>query len=268
MKIFLINLDRDVKRLRWMETQLNAHNLQYERFRALTPDTIPEHIAQRFHKRAGEILLPNNIACFSSHLAVAEKLLSSHEPYCLVLEDDVEIMCSSEELKVIGTNCRLFDMLKLNDWAKTPTLEIGIAGSYKIVRYHHVPRGTGAYFLSRRGAAKFLHRAVQLAISTDNFIRAEAYVHLNIAGVMPPPILQDRFGTSSLDPKALRDKARNRKYFYDAPQKGGPVVREFQLASEIGVINYVRLQLATIIMKSKGIKRDTHSRYILKPMNI
>lgn len=264
MKIYLINLDRDAKRLAWMEAQFEARDLQFERYPALAPETIPAHIAERFHERASEILLPNNIACFASHLAVAEKLLVSEEPYCLVLEDDVEIMCSATELRAIGATCVCFDMLKLNDWPKSPTLEIDTAGDYRIIRYHQVPRGTGAYFLSRHGAEKFLLRAMQLAISTDNFIRAEAYIHLNIAGVMPPPILQDRFETSSLDPNKLRSKARNRRYFYRTPEKGRIVLRAIRMAQQIGARNYARLELARVIMKLNRVKRDIQSQYVLK----
>jgi glycosyl transferase family 25 len=264
MKIYLINLDRDSQRLAWMDAQFKARNLEYERSPAWTPETVPEHLAQRFHKRASEILLPNNIACFASHLAVAEKLLASEEPYCLVLEDDVEILCSAEEIGAIGAKCCCFDMLKLNDWPKTPTLEIDTAGEYRIIRYHQVPRGTGAYFLSRKGAEKILRRAVQLAISTDNFIRAEAYLHLDIAGVMPPPIPQDRFGASSLDPQKVRSKTRNKRYFYEAPGRGGGLIRAIRMAKQIGTVNYARLELARVIMKANGVKRDHRSQYVLK----
>jgi glycosyl transferase, family 25 len=115
MEIYLINLDRDTERLAWMDAQLASRGLGYERVQALTPHSIPEQIAQRFTPKALEVLLANNITCFSSHLAVAEKLLASEHSYCLVLEDDVEILCSADELCALGANCTDFDILKLND---------------------------------------------------------------------------------------------------------------------------------------------------------
>jgi len=264
LKIYLINLDRDPERLSWMDRQLLARGLDYERFPAMTPETVPDRIARRFHERARDVLLPNNIACFASHLAVAERLIASEEPFCLVLEDDVEIVGSGDELRAIGAKCGAYDMLKLNDWPKTPTLEVDNAGAFHIVRYLQVPRGTGSYFLTRQGAQKLLERAVRLAISTDNFIRAEAYLHLDIAGVTPPPIPQDRFGTSSLDPAKLRGKARNRRYFYDAQSPTGAWTRAIQMVRQIGAANVARLQMARVVMKARGVKRDLQSRYVLK----
>jgi len=264
MQIFVINLDRDSRRLDWMDGQLKARGLAFQRFPAFTPDTVPSSIAARFHERALDVLLPSNIACFSSHLGVAERLLAGDEPFCLVLEDDVELLCSGEELREIALKCAGFDMLKLNDWPKSATLEVGRAGRFSIVRYLHVPRGTGSYVLSRRGAGRLLERAVRLAISTDNFIRAEAYLHLDIAGVLPPPIPQDRFGVSSIDPAKVRSKARNRRYFYEAQAAAGPFTRTIRMARQLGAANLVRLALAQIMMRARRVKRDREERYVLK----
>jgi glycosyl transferase, family 25 len=264
MKIYLINLDRDTERLTWMDAQLGSRELCYERIQALTPHNIPRQIAQRFTLRALEVLLPNNIACFSSHLAVAEKLLASEDRYCLVLEDDVEILCSADELRALGAKCTDFDILKLNDWPKCPTLEVGVTEGHRVIRYLQVPRGTGSYFLSRTGAEKLLTRAVGLAISTDNFLRAEAYRHLDIGGVVPPPIPQDRFGTSSLDPAKLRGKARNRRYYYAGQNSTSAIAQMVGCARKTGLTNFVRLWAARLRMKLNGVTKDLRAQYVLK----
>jgi GR25 family glycosyltransferase involved in LPS biosynthesis len=264
VKIYVINLDGYPERLNWIDAQLSARGLSYERFAAFTPDTIPATIRARFHERALDALLPNNIASFSSHLGVAERLLASQEQACLVLEDDVELLCSAEELRAIAARSGRFDILKLNDWPKSPTLEVDRAGGFRIVRYLQVPRGAGSYFLTRRGAERLLAQAVSLAISTDNFIRAEAYLHLDIAGVVPPPIPQDRFGASSIDPTRLRGKSRNRRYFYGAQSKAGVVTRFARMTRQLGPQNLLRLQIAQIAMKARRIKRDLEGRYVLK----
>jgi glycosyl transferase family 25 len=264
VQIYVINLDRNPERLDWIDGQLRQRGLSYERFAAFTPDTIPATIRGRFHERALEALLPNNIASFSSHLGVAERLLASQEPVCLVLEDDVELLCSAEELQAIAERSGRFDMLKLNDWPKSATLEVDRAAGFRIVRYLQVPRGAGSYFLSRRGAERLLAQAVFLAISTDNFIRAEAYLHLDIAGVVPPPIPQDRFGVSCIDPTRMRGKSRNRRYFYAAQSKSGGVTRFARMMRQLGPRNLLRLQIAQLVMKIRRIGRDLEGRYVLK----
>jgi glycosyl transferase family 25 len=264
VKIYVINLDCNPERLDWIDGQLRRRGLDYERFAAFTHETIPPTIRVRFHARALEALLPNNIASFSSHLGVAERLLASQEPACLVLEDDVELLCSAEELHAIADRGGRFDMVKLNDWPKSATLEVGRAGGFRLVRYLQVPRGAGSYFLTRRGAERLLAHAVGLAISTDNFIRAEAYLHLDIVGVVPPPMPQDRFGVSSIDPTRLRGKSRNRGYFYAAQSKAGVLTRFARMMGQLGAHNLLRLQIAQLLMKARRVTRDLEGRYVLE----
>lgn len=262
--IYLINLDRDAERLKWMAGQLESLGFPYERFSAFTPATVPDRLAARFHRRALDVIMPADIACFASHLGVAERLLESDHPYCLVLEDDVEIECSADELQALGETCRDFDILKLNMWPKGPTLQIDEAARFRIVRYFQVPQGTGSFFLTRRGAEGLLKRAEQVAIPVDGFLRREAYSTFDIAGVLPPPIPQDRFGPSSLDPENIRAK-RPRRYFHGSRGEFRWLRQVFGRIQTLGVRATVRLWLTSLRMHAKGVKRDLRSEYVLRP---
>ena len=60
LDIYVINLDKDVQRLRWMEQQLTAHKLEYLRIAAVNGTQIP-HPPQLSH------LGPGEIGCLLSH---------------------------------------------------------------------------------------------------------------------------------------------------------------------------------------------------------
>lgn len=263
-EILWINLDRDAERRAWMEPQLERLGLTARRIPALTPETTPVELRSRFLPEAENVLLPNNIASFASHLMVAEEIAGGSRDAAVVLEDDVEILCSGAELAALVEAARELDMVKLNDWSKSPTVAIGHVAGRKLVRYLRVPRGAGSYILTRSGAERMLERARNLAITTDNFLRAEGMLTLRIAGVLPPPIPQDRLQRSSLDPEGLRNRARNRRYFYRPPGGTGALPRLRFLACEFGWPMLGRLALVEGLMRLRREKRDTEGRYLLK----
>lgn len=266
MKIYLLNLDRDAERRAWMAEQLSKLDAPYERVPAFTPETTPDRFRRRFRPTAEAVLLPRNIASFATHLHAAEKLCADPTAEtALVLEDDVEILCDMAELTAIAEAGRAFDMIKLNDWPKTPSLTVAACGDRRLIRYWQTPRGAGAHILTKAGAARWLERAQDLAITTDNFLRAEAYAGLSIAGVTPPPIPQDRFGASSLDPTGARAARRRPRYAYGAQGPRSAIGRAWRFLSEIGPVDALRMAATLGVMKARGVKRDETGAYVLKP---
>lgn len=266
MKIYVINLARDEARWRWCAEQAERLGLTLTRFEAFTPQTTPERFRSRFNARAPEVLLPNNIASFSSHLGVAEQVLNGEEESCLVLEDDIEFLCGADDMRALHQASLAFDILKLNYAAKAPTLAIERCGDYEIVRYLQVPRGAGSYFLTKKGAATLLQRAQDLAISTDNFIRAEAYYSLDIAGVMPTPVPQERFGGSSLDPtQSRKDRRKTKPYTYRTDERARGLIRALRAAQVLGPVTAARMFLGRLMMSLRGVKRDDGGAYVIRP---
>jgi glycosyl transferase, family 25 len=262
--IYWINLERDVDRRAWMESQLDRLGLPACRVPALTPATLPPWIAERFLPEASHLVLPGDVGCFASHILVADLFLKSDFDAAVVLEDDAEIRCSADQLRSFVECAFELDMVKLNDWPKCATVLHTRLPEHRLVRYLRVPRGTGSHILTRQGAARLLERADRLATTVDNFVRAEGALALRIGGIVPAPIPQDRFAGSSTDPNRQRNKSRNRKYFY-CPIGGDTLRRRAHfLARELGWQTLVRLQCRDLAMRLRRVKRDLHGAYILE----
>lgn len=263
MKIYVLNLDRDRGRLQWMDSQLNRLGLPYERVSALTPETVPDALRRRFLDRASEALLPSEIACFASHLAIAEEFLTTSEDVCVVLEDDVEIICDAIELEALSLSAREFDFLKLSDWPKSPTVLVTAVGGFLVLRFLRVPLGQGSYFISRAGAKRLLESAWGLATPIDQFVRSEAFLSFDVAGVVPPPIPQDRFGASSLDPAKRRNKQKAKLYSYEDDSIIRKIKKIFRASRTFGPMNMCRLLFLRVVMKLNRTKRDENMQYII-----
>ena len=256
MKIYLINLDTAPERLAFVDGQLSRLNLDYQRVAALTPQTIPERLRLRFHEQAADLLLPGEIACFASHLRIAELLLDSPEPHCLVLEDDVEFECAADELRDLERLSARFDILHLSRSSERPALLLDTVRDRRVLRYLDLPYGTGAYFLTRNGAKKLLRHALGVAIPFDIFLRREAFLHLDIASIAPSPVPQDRFGASGIDEQSERgakaQRKQRRRSFYESTERAAALRRTLRMVRSVGALNYARMRLARFAMKATG----------------
>lgn len=216
MRVVLINLDRDTRRLDWMTPQLDRLGLPVQRLSAFTPMTIPDEFRARFLPEAETRILPTNTASFSSHLAALTIAAEDDSiDWTLVLEDDVEIHTDAatlNEFAAIAANVGA-DIVRMSRWPKYAVSEVAQVGEFQVVRYLSTPRGAGAFLVSTSGARKILDRAQGLAITTDNFLKRESGRGLHTLGVVPPAIPQDRYGASSIDPSNVRESKR-KAYFY------------------------------------------------------
>lgn len=87
---FYINLDRSTDRDAWMREQLDRLGLPWVR-------RVPAVDGATLAPRPGSPLLPGEIACFASHLAVIRE--APADAFTLVLEDDTEL--SPQALEVL-----------------------------------------------------------------------------------------------------------------------------------------------------------------------
>ena len=94
MKVYLINLDKDVERLTAADAQLRRLGVDYERVAAVyAKDLTPEEkrrAVKRFRWRCatGLEVRDGEIGCALSHYGIYRRIVEQNEPAC-VLEDDV-----------------------------------------------------------------------------------------------------------------------------------------------------------------------------------
>lgn len=160
VRIALINLDQDVDRLDWMTAQLERLSLTFERFPALRGDALPASLDRYFRSVPGDVhpLSVGEVGCYASHLAIMEQIVETGTPVTLVLEDD--LVLHADLLKVLDAINHLpadWDMLRLAGLGSGGRVRITSLGpDLELVKYARVPMGTGAYLISRKGAARYV----------------------------------------------------------------------------------------------------------------
>lgn len=92
---FIINLDKDVKRLQFMEKQLHSCDITFRRQsgylgREYVFD-LKEYDPKIALSKGGRELILGEAGCALSHAKVIKTIVTEKIPYALVLEDDVEI---------------------------------------------------------------------------------------------------------------------------------------------------------------------------------
>lgn len=97
MKIFVINLDKNTERMRFIDAQLKKLSAEYERVPAvygaeLSRNERKEKFAA-FHSflAMGFKMRPGEIGCSLSHVNIYNKMIDADIKYALILEDDVKI---------------------------------------------------------------------------------------------------------------------------------------------------------------------------------
>jgi GR25 family glycosyltransferase involved in LPS biosynthesis len=92
--IFVLNLDRDTDRMKYMNEQLTLLDLKYFRISAVDgsdTDFVKEYEEMNVHRDGSIQLLPGEYGCAASHLKAYKEILNKNIPYGVVLEDDVEL---------------------------------------------------------------------------------------------------------------------------------------------------------------------------------
>jgi GR25 family glycosyltransferase involved in LPS biosynthesis len=91
--VFVINLDKDVDRLAFMDAQLRKLSIEYERQPALRGTDIDpnEYNESEALERGKHALIPGELGCAASHKRIYQHMLERGLEYAIVLEDDVEL---------------------------------------------------------------------------------------------------------------------------------------------------------------------------------
>lgn len=203
MRATCINLQRSPDRWTYMQAQADILGMQLDRLDAVDGiNGLPQRLHPQFLHQDGGInstLTSGEVGCYASHLLACERLLSSSEPFLIVLEDDAEL-----ERDFIATACAAviaaplgWDLIHLSTkFKRSPYPIAALPHNRSLVRYSRLPVNTAAYILSRSGAAKFLQPQVRVR-PVDQEIRHAWFMGLDVLGVYPAPARQDpRFDTT------------------------------------------------------------------------
>jgi|CXWL01.1.fsa_nt_gi glycosyl transferase family 25 len=247
----VINMDRDVARLRHMELELARIGLRFERFPALSGADLPSDLRAYFADDAS--LSPGEVGCYASHLRLCQLMVAGTlSSPALILEDDLSFPDNFTELlaAILGALPDRWDMVRLTNVAKHAVLEVApLIGGLSLVRYASVPGSTGASLLNRSGAEKFLARAPR-NLPIDQDLRRVWRWDLDVYGVHPMPLMRDVFDSSTIDamaaPGLRNDQHRRRRMrqqrFQETASRIGFALRQF------GVRDFARLEFTNAMI--------------------
>jgi GR25 family glycosyltransferase involved in LPS biosynthesis len=92
-KIFVINLDRDWKRMKELDMEMKENNLEYERFSAIKGSELTDEspIIKKYFASNLKKYNNNQKGCTLSHISIWNKIKESNHELTIVMEDDVII---------------------------------------------------------------------------------------------------------------------------------------------------------------------------------
>ena len=97
MKVFVINLDRDVDKMKSIDSQLKALGVEYERISAIYGKNLSveqQRVAYspfRWWCAIGRPIAPAEIGCALSHHSIYRRIVDENLPCACILEDDVAL---------------------------------------------------------------------------------------------------------------------------------------------------------------------------------
>lgn len=195
MKTYLINLDRNPKRLAFMRRQLDALDLPYERFPAVCGKTLsPAARAAGFSSVRSFIASKKRMSAAEvgvalSHVGCYRRLLAADAPMALVLEDDVVLEPGFREtLARVG---RFLDPAKPQVVVLSGYGVADAATRPEEIRAESSIWCADAYCLTRTAAALLLKANDPVITVADSFKRWHRRFGLELYRALPATVRQD-----------------------------------------------------------------------------
>jgi len=202
--IYVINLDRDAERLASIRANLGGLGLSFERLPAVIGKEVPgwEKLVdlpayawrnRMDTPRAGEV------GCYLSHLKAMETFLLTEAPWCVILEDDVEVLPACADVLRSLAEKNDWDLVKLfNFHSGMPVKKRELVGGHHLVVHLTRTTSSAAYVVNRRAAETLLKSMRPISEQVDHALDRPWETGLRTRGIRPMPIvLAPVAGTSS-----------------------------------------------------------------------
>jgi glycosyl transferase family 25 len=188
---YVINLDRDINRLHSITRNLEAAGLSFIRIPAVVGKEIAnleQYINHSLYYKRNRRLFPKpgEVGCYLSHLKAMSTFLESPDPWCIILEDDAELLPDCKKvLRLLSENTR-WDIVKLfNFHSGMPIKKHALGDDYHLVIYLTRTTSCAAYAINRQAAQKILDQALPMSEQIDHAIDRPWETGLRIFGIRP-----------------------------------------------------------------------------------
>ena len=193
--IYDINLDRDVNRMASITSSLQALGLPFQRLSAVLGKEVPawESLvdAELYGVRNRRPMpKPSEVGCYLSHLKAMEEFLRTEEPWCLILEDDVEVRPECVEVLAALNQADDWDLVKLFCFhSGMPLRKRTLTTNNHLVVHLTRTTSSAAYAVNRKAAEILLRSMRPITEQIDHALERPWETGLRIRAVRPLPIV-------------------------------------------------------------------------------
>jgi len=182
MKNIIISLESAIDRRKHINNEFSKHNVDFEFFDALTPDTAQDYAKNLGLNIDSPSLTLGELACMMSHVAIWKKAIDEDIPYVTIFEDDVylgedaELLLNSDVW--INPEWHIVKIEAFSERVFLSSKAFRIASNKRyIAQLQGKNLGTAGYILSLHGAQMYLdyilrHKLLPLdELMFDDFIK-------------------------------------------------------------------------------------------------
>jgi len=192
--IYVINLGRDVERLASVSANLATFGLTFERICAVVGKELPDFekyvdknsYAWRNHMNMPR---PGEVGCYLSHLKAMETFLRTDAPWCIILEDDVDLLPGFNEVLSSLVEQDDWDLVKLyNNHSGTPVKKRALVAGRHLVAHLTRTTSSAAYVINRHAAEVLLKTMLPISEQVDHALDRPWETGLRKRGIRPMPV--------------------------------------------------------------------------------
>ncbi|WP_336703154.1 glycosyltransferase family 25 protein [Pantoea dispersa] len=200
MKIFIVNLDKDVVRREHILQQCRNLNLDAEVVSATDGRLLTaEETAALTHPLYASGMTPGEIGCSLSHYYIYKKIADENIPCALILEDDVELTAALPEVLAWyeASPGRRPEVVLLSETNKHHRRRSGvISKSHSVVKVTEAVF-THSYIINHRAAVSLAEFLFPIWLEADRWTLLREYGVIQLKAVVPPVGLHSELSTTS-----------------------------------------------------------------------
>jgi len=193
--IYVINLDRDVERMASLAGSLRGLNLTYIRVSAVLGKEVPnweQLVDAELYGARNRLPMPRpgEVGCYLSHLKAMEEFLRTDAPWCVILEDDVEVRPECVEVLAALGQKDDWDLVKLFCFhSGLPVRKRALTQNHHLVVHLTRTTSSAAYVVNRRAAETLLKSMRPISEQVDHALERPWETGLRVRGVRPLPVV-------------------------------------------------------------------------------
>jgi glycosyl transferase family 25 len=193
--IYVINLDRDTERMASIHTNLVRLGLSYERLPAVMGKDVPDweklvDLPSYAWRNRLDMPRAGEVGCYLSHLKAMETFLKTDAPWCVILEDDVEVLPACADVLRSLAEKDDWDLVKLfNFHSGMPVKKRALGSAHHLVAHLTRTTSSAAYVVNRRAAETLLKSMRPITEQVDHALDRPWETGLRTRGIRPMPVI-------------------------------------------------------------------------------